>query len=270
MCSDEEQATTGEQFGFFDCDTTSAVAPSTATTPFDELSECLEHYQQDDCFHSSRTWCNTLIGMGFCLTPGFANVTKNSSFLDCQFAATTATAIVRFVVSITFDRPSNQARFYLCRAPTQRMKHPSYKREGNNSRYRIRHLPRLRFPRLVGALQHKLSRFTHRSQELQDTTASATRRRRNDVMIRRNSHVPKPVFCPPPKRVDVCSWSSLGCNLLRALRSGRTCWELAYRLLDPFNRLCHSILGYGAQNIKQWKQVATTAIVCTIQSYTTP
>ena len=62
------------------------------------------------------------------------------------------------------------------------MKHPSNKREGNNSSCRIRHLLRPRFPRLVGALQHKLSRFTH-SQELQDTTASTTRRRRNDGKI---------------------------------------------------------------------------------------
>ena len=89
LCLNEEQAAMGEQFGL-DCDDTTAAVATTTTSPFDELSDCLEHYQEDDCFHSSCTWCNTQVGMGFCLTPGLAHVTKAWSFFDCEFSAATA------------------------------------------------------------------------------------------------------------------------------------------------------------------------------------
>ena len=103
LYSDEEQATTGEQFGFFDCDSTSAVAPSTATTPFDELSECLEHYQEEDCFHSSCTWCNTSRKNGPTLITSLPPQ-RPPCYEFQRIPTTVTTANILFVVSV--HRPS--------------------------------------------------------------------------------------------------------------------------------------------------------------------
>ncbi len=79
MCLTPDQAEMGEQFGIT-CDD-SAVD---VTFP-DDFFECLEHYQDDDCRNSPCTWCNTQVGIGFCLAPAAAESTKQCTFFDCEF-----------------------------------------------------------------------------------------------------------------------------------------------------------------------------------------
>ena len=80
MCLTSEQAAMGEQFGIT-CDDDAAVD---VTFPND-FFECLEHYQDDDCRNSPCTWCNTQVGIGFCLAPAAAESTKQCTFFDCEF-----------------------------------------------------------------------------------------------------------------------------------------------------------------------------------------
>jgi hypothetical protein len=78
MCLTAEQAAVGEQMGM-DCD---------ATVEFpDDFFTCLQHYEEGDCRDSSCTWCNTEVGLGFCMAPAAAESTKSCTFFDCQFDA---------------------------------------------------------------------------------------------------------------------------------------------------------------------------------------
>jgi hypothetical protein len=78
-CLTTEQAEVGKQLGM-DCgsETAQVALP-------DDFFTCLQHYEEGDCRDSSCTWCNTEVGLGFCLAPAAAESTKQCTFFDCQF-----------------------------------------------------------------------------------------------------------------------------------------------------------------------------------------
>ena len=80
MCLNQDQAQIGQKIGFT-CDSSNSVDVALP----DDFFECLEHYQEDDCRNSPCTWCNTQVGMGFCLAPAAAESTKQCTFFDCEF-----------------------------------------------------------------------------------------------------------------------------------------------------------------------------------------
>jgi hypothetical protein len=80
MCLNQDQAQIGQNIGFA-CDSSDSV---NVAFP-DDFFECLEHYQEDDCRNSPCTWCNTQVGIGFCLAPAAAESTKQCTFFDCEF-----------------------------------------------------------------------------------------------------------------------------------------------------------------------------------------
>jgi hypothetical protein len=83
VCLTSEQAEIGEEFGV-SCG--KADLEDEVALPPDFL-DCLEHYEKGDCHSSSCTWCNTQVGIGFCLAPAAAEATKQCSFFDCEFQA---------------------------------------------------------------------------------------------------------------------------------------------------------------------------------------
>jgi hypothetical protein len=103
LCVTQDQADLASEYGLAcSVDTTTNVATTKATTSTtsttittnhqdfpDDLIDCLEHYQESDCRQSACIWCNTQVGMGFCVTEAVADLTKSFPFFDCEFGTTT-------------------------------------------------------------------------------------------------------------------------------------------------------------------------------------
>jgi hypothetical protein len=85
LCLTQEQAAVvaSNDYGM-DCRITVARSAGAGGFP-DDLVGCLEHYQEGDCRQSACIWCNTQVGMGFCVTEAVADTTKSCPFFDCEF-----------------------------------------------------------------------------------------------------------------------------------------------------------------------------------------
>jgi hypothetical protein len=64
----------------------------------DDFFECLEHYQEGDCNKSSCTWCNSNVGMGFCMADAAADALKECDFFQCDYKK--AAAVVKPVKQV--------------------------------------------------------------------------------------------------------------------------------------------------------------------------
>jgi hypothetical protein len=82
LCLTPDQASYSEQMGIT-CDST--VEQQVSLPP--DFVTCLENYEQDGCRKSHCTWCNTQVGMGFCLSTAVAEATKKCTFFDCEFGS---------------------------------------------------------------------------------------------------------------------------------------------------------------------------------------
>jgi hypothetical protein len=90
LCLTKEQAAIVSNDYGMDCRNTGARsgAPDAGDSGLlfpDDLIGCLEHYQEGDCRQSACIWCNTQVGMGFCVTEAVADTTKSCPFFDCEF-----------------------------------------------------------------------------------------------------------------------------------------------------------------------------------------
>jgi hypothetical protein len=85
LCLNQEQAAMGEQLGI-ECDASVSMEEEDAevTLP-DDFWDCLQNYDEDGCAENSCTWCNTEVGMGFCLADAVADTTHECTFFDCDF-----------------------------------------------------------------------------------------------------------------------------------------------------------------------------------------
>ena len=86
LCLNADQAEAGEGLGI-ECDADADAAEQVDLPP--DFFDCLQHFEEGDCRGSSCTWCNTEVGMGFCLAPAAADATKECSFFDCEFGDNT-------------------------------------------------------------------------------------------------------------------------------------------------------------------------------------
>jgi hypothetical protein len=89
LCLTQEQAAVVSNDYSMDCRRTVARsgtpdAGGSGLFP-DDLIGCLEHYQEGDCRQAACIWCNTQVGMGFCVTEAVADTTKSCPFFDCEF-----------------------------------------------------------------------------------------------------------------------------------------------------------------------------------------
>jgi len=82
LCLNADQAEAGESMGI-ECETSAQNVDKVELPP--DFLDCLENYKEGDCRASSCTWCNTEVGMGFCLAPAAAKATKDCTFFDCEF-----------------------------------------------------------------------------------------------------------------------------------------------------------------------------------------
>lgn len=91
LCLNEEQAEAGEQFGM-ECgeaanvDNDPVVEKENVDLPPDFV-KCLKEYEQGDCNSSGCTWCNTEVGMGFCMAGPAARAMSECDFFSCDTAA---------------------------------------------------------------------------------------------------------------------------------------------------------------------------------------
>jgi hypothetical protein len=98
LCLTQDQADLASGYGL-ECNdpddfATTMTTTSTADDNFpDDLFDCLEHYQEGDCRQSACIWCNTQVGMGFCVTEAVADTTKSCPFFDCEFGSSTNTIV---------------------------------------------------------------------------------------------------------------------------------------------------------------------------------
>lgn len=90
LCLTEEQAEMGEQFGI-ECDEMHKHDEKVDLP--DDFFECLQEFQEGDCRASSCTWCNTQVGIGFCLSTPAAEATKECTFFDCEYGTEKDVAI---------------------------------------------------------------------------------------------------------------------------------------------------------------------------------
>lgn len=81
LCLNEEQAEMGEQLGI-ECDST---ANSQAVGFPSDFWDCLQNYDQEGCSENSCTWCNTEVGIGFCLADAAADAMHECNFFDCDY-----------------------------------------------------------------------------------------------------------------------------------------------------------------------------------------
>lgn len=79
FCLNDEQAQMAEQFGM-ECD----GAETKVKFPSD-FFECLQNYDQDGCASNACTWCNTEVGIGFCMADAAANALSQCNFFDCDY-----------------------------------------------------------------------------------------------------------------------------------------------------------------------------------------
>ena len=84
LCLTAEQAEYGQQLGI-ECE--GAADNQNMDLPSD-FFDCLENYDESGCSQSSCTWCDTEVGVGFCLSDAVAESTKECSFFDCRFRKT--------------------------------------------------------------------------------------------------------------------------------------------------------------------------------------
>jgi hypothetical protein len=78
VCLTEDQAEIAGQLGA-QCD-----APPSVELPPD-FFKCLTNYQQRGCNNNGCTWCNTQVGMGFCMANNAAEALKDCTFFDCNY-----------------------------------------------------------------------------------------------------------------------------------------------------------------------------------------
>jgi len=83
VCLTATQGDMASQLGVW-CDGTRGVTVEEEVDLPDDFFECLEHYQEHDCNHSSCTWCNSEVGMGFCMSPAAVDALKECTFFDCD------------------------------------------------------------------------------------------------------------------------------------------------------------------------------------------
>jgi hypothetical protein len=81
ICLTVDQATIGEEMGMSCGDDSKLELPP-------DFFKCMENYDEDDCRPNACTWCNTEVGMSFCLSTAAADATKECTFFDCQFGNT--------------------------------------------------------------------------------------------------------------------------------------------------------------------------------------
>jgi hypothetical protein len=98
LCLTQDQADLASGYGL-ECHDPNDFATTMTTTYVadndfpDDLFACLEHYQEGDCRQSACIWCNTQVGMGFCVTEAVADTTKSCPFFDCEFGLSTKTIV---------------------------------------------------------------------------------------------------------------------------------------------------------------------------------
>jgi hypothetical protein len=113
LCLTQEQAAIASKNDYgMDCRTTHAgggAPESGGGFPHDDLIGCLEHYQEGDCRQSACIWCNTQVGMGFCVTEAVADITKSCPFFDCEFG-TAASAPMMLMTTTTTTVPRSPSR----------------------------------------------------------------------------------------------------------------------------------------------------------------
>lgn len=91
LCLNEEQAQMGEQMGI-ECETSTASAVvATAVDGANKVEfpsdfwDCLENYDEGGCESSSCTWCNTEVGVAFCVADSVADAMHQCTFFDCNY-----------------------------------------------------------------------------------------------------------------------------------------------------------------------------------------
>jgi len=87
LCLTDTQAEMASGYGIacdasneYDVDETSAQP----TLP-DDFWSCLENYEEGDCQQSSCTFCQSNVGVSFCLSTPAAEALKECNFFDCNF-----------------------------------------------------------------------------------------------------------------------------------------------------------------------------------------
>lgn len=78
VCLTMEQAEIASQLGVTCDNEVSAEVP-------DDLFECLQNYEEDGCEGSGCTWCDTQVGLGFCLADPAARAMSECTFFDCKY-----------------------------------------------------------------------------------------------------------------------------------------------------------------------------------------
>ncbi|GKZ00405.1 hypothetical protein MPSEU_000993500 [Mayamaea pseudoterrestris] len=84
ICFTETQGDIASQIGMW-CDDDEMTAPDNSQVDIpDDFWTCLQNFDETGC-SSSCTWCDTSVGMGFCLSTPVAQSTKECTFFDCNF-----------------------------------------------------------------------------------------------------------------------------------------------------------------------------------------
>ena len=82
MCLNDEQAQVAEQYGA-ECDGTGKEEEH-LSFPSD-FWDCLENYDESGCAGNSCTWCNTEVGVAFCVSDAIADAFQECNFFDCNY-----------------------------------------------------------------------------------------------------------------------------------------------------------------------------------------
>lgn len=88
LCLTDEQAEVAAQLGG-ECDAGYSAEAAGVDMEDDvalppDFFDCLKEYDQDDCDHSGCTWCNTEVGMGFCMSGPAARALSECKFFTCD------------------------------------------------------------------------------------------------------------------------------------------------------------------------------------------
>ena len=69
------------------CSVRSSTTPEEKVKLPPDFLSCMEEYEQHDCNMSGCTWCNTEVGLGFCMADAAARAMSECNFFSCDTEA---------------------------------------------------------------------------------------------------------------------------------------------------------------------------------------
>mmetsp|Transcript_28794 Transcript_28794/g.60227 ORF Transcript_28794/g.60227 Transcript_28794/m.60227 type:complete len:272 (-) Transcript_28794:57-872(-) len=96
ICLNADQAAMGSSVGL-ECDYMNKSHDEKKVEKMElppDFFDCLENYEEHDCNTGGCTWCNTEVGVGFCMADSAARAMSECDFFSCDTRAATSTSVM--------------------------------------------------------------------------------------------------------------------------------------------------------------------------------